>query len=34
MVYAAFVDLEKANNSVSREKLCVSLKDYGVCGQY
>ena len=33
VVYAAFVDLEKAYDSVSKEKLCVALKDYGVCGQ-
>ena len=34
VIYATFVDLEKAYNSVSREKLWVALKDYGVCGQY
>ena len=29
VVYAAFVDLEKAFDSVCREKLWVALKDYG-----
>ena len=33
VVYAAFVDLEKAYNSVSRNKLRVALKDYGVKGK-
>ena len=33
MVYAAFVDLEKAYDSVSREKLWVALKYYGVSGK-
>ena len=33
VVYAAFVDLEKAYDSVSRSKLWVALKDYGVRGQ-
>ena len=33
VVYAAFVDLEKAYDSVSREKLWVALKDYGVSGK-
>ena len=33
MVYAAFVDLEKAYGSVSRSKLRVALKDYGVRGR-
>ena len=30
IVYAAFVHLEKAYGSVSRSKLWVALKDYGV----
>ena len=30
VVYAAFVDLEKAYDIVSREKLWVALKDYMV----
>ena len=29
MVYAAFVALEKAFDSVCRKKLWVALKDYG-----
>ena len=33
VVYAAFVDLEKAYDSVSRSKLWVALKDYGVKGK-
>ena len=33
VAYAAFVDLEKAYDSVSRSKLWVALKDYGVKGQ-
>ena len=33
VVYAAFVDLEKAYDSVSREKLWVALEDYGVSGK-
>ena len=33
VVYAAFVDLEKAYDSVSRSKLWVALKDYGVRGR-
>ena len=33
VVYAAFIDLEKAYDSVSREKLWVALKDYGVSGK-
>ena len=32
MVYAAFVDLKKAYDSVS-SCMCVALKDYGVRGQ-
>ena len=32
-VYAAFVDLEKANDSVSRSKLWVALEDYGAKGK-
>ena len=34
VVYAAFVDLEKAYYSVSRCKLWVALRDYGVRGGY
>ena len=30
VVYAAFADMEKAYGSVSRSKLWVALKDYGV----
>ncbi len=33
LVYAAFVDLEKAYDNVSRSKLWVDLKDYGVKGK-
>ena len=33
VVYAVFVDLEKAYDSVSRSKLRVALKDYGVRGK-
>ena len=33
VVYAAFVDLEKAYDSACREKLWVALKDYGVSGR-
>ena len=33
VVYAAFADLEKAYDSVSRSKLWVALKDYGVKGK-
>ena len=33
VVYAAFVDLEKAYDSVSRSKLWVALKDYVVRGR-
>ena len=33
VVYTAFVDLEKAFDSVSRSKLWVALKDYGVKGK-
>ena len=33
VVYAAFVDLEKAYDSVSRSKLWVALKGYGVSGR-
>ena len=33
VVYAAFVDLKKAYDSVSRSKLWVALKDYGVRGR-
>ena len=33
VVYVAFVDLEKAYDRVSREKLWVALKDYGVSGK-
>ena len=33
MVYAAFGDLEKVYDSVSRSKLWVVVKDYGVRGR-
>ena len=33
VVYATFVDLEKAYDSVSRSKLRVALKDYGAKGK-
>ena len=33
VVYAAFVDLEEAYDSVNREKLWVALKGYGVSGK-
>ena len=33
VVYAAFVDLEKAYDSVCRGKLWVALKAYGVSGR-
>ena len=33
VVYAAFVDLEKADDNVSRSKLWMALKDYGVRGR-
>ena len=33
VVYAAFVDLEKAYDSVSWSKLWVALRDYGVKGK-
>ena len=33
VVYAAFVDLEKAYDNVSRSKLWVALKDYGGRGR-
>ena len=34
VVYTAFVDLEKAYDSVSRNKLWVALKHYSVRGSY
>ena len=33
VVHAASVDLEKAYDSVSRDRLWVALKDYGVSGK-
>ena len=33
MVCTVFVDLEKAYDIVSREKLWMALTDYGVCGK-
>ena len=33
VAYAAFVDLEKAYDSVSKDKLWEALKDYGVWGK-